>query len=94
MNIYVLSKISAPGWEINSTHIEVIRDFFLQQMCDDCIAQPYNDENFDSTRDFSDLRIEDQIQELLCTTCGAEFDYTTFENYNDYYMDGLEIIDD
>lgn len=88
--VYTLTKMSSPGWELFSTHIEQIHTALLGCVCSSCIE----DDTFPTEAEYNAMSVEDQILELLGTSCGAEFEYETFESFNKYFINALELLGD
>lgn len=72
MKNYNLIKISAPGFDLRTEDIKVVRDILNLYICSMCRRNEgtwYDrfPENFD------ELATEEQVGILLSTDCGAEF---------------------
>lgn len=78
---HILSKCSSPGWrEIFDFEYDA-RQKLLKYICDDCLYEWHEGISFKTV-------LQEDIQDLLGTTCGLEFNY-----FDDAcaYMEELEL---
>jgi hypothetical protein len=64
---YTLTKLSSPGFELNTNHIHIVRDVLDLYVCILCRRDK------DWPNNFPVMSESDQIHVLLDTPCGAEF---------------------
>jgi len=64
---YTLTKLSSPGFELNTSHTHIVRDVLDLYVCSLCRRDKDWPDNFPVMSE------SDQIHILLGTPCGAEF---------------------
>ena len=71
MKVYTLSKISDPGFELTTTHLDIVYDILSLYVCDMCINE---------VKDYGILSKEEKINHMIGTACGCEFILEEEEN--------------
>ena len=69
---YTLIKLSSPDFDLNTEHIHIVRDVLNMYVCDLCKVY-HEDEPDEWPENYEDLPVEEQVYDLLATSCGAEF---------------------
>jgi hypothetical protein len=69
---YSLIKLSSPGFDLNTSHIHIVRDVLGMYVCDFCKITTDGEYN-EWPENYDDLPVYEQVHVLLSTSCGAEF---------------------
>lgn len=64
--MYKLTKMSSSGFQLTSESLDQILSILENYICDNCMVH-------EVVPEYSELTTREQIDELLWTTCGAEF---------------------
>jgi len=90
---YTLTKLSSPGYTFQTSHQIVVYNQIESEICEICLEECENvkkrnqiekQELFDCSEKYHRIT-ETAIQEMLATSCGAEFFYEEdYEDYEDY----------
>ena len=73
MTNYNLIKISEPGFDLRTEHIGIVRNVLNLYVCSMCRRNEGT--HYDSfPENFEELSVTEQVDVLLATDCGAEFD--------------------
>lgn len=72
MKNYNLIKLSEPGFDLRTEHIQHVRNVLNLYVCSMCRR---NEGTFYDRfpQNFDELTVEEQVQVLLSTDCGCEF---------------------
>jgi hypothetical protein len=79
--MFILEKVSTPGWEFRSNYIEQIYSQLDAHVCDSCklteqVGAEYEDDGHDfKPETFSQWSSLEQVEWLLGTLCGCEFHF-------------------
>lgn len=68
--------MSGPGWDFGTEHLRLVIDKLNQHVCRDC-KKEFPD-------GYTDLSTEQKLDLSLGTSCGAEFMFEEFKNYDEY----------
>jgi hypothetical protein len=74
---FILTKMSSPGWEFGSEHLRIVLNMAEDVCCDECKAEvKYNSKK--------DKTTEEKLNALLESSCGAEYLFEEFKDYDEY----------
>lgn len=73
--LYVLTKISSTGFLFCTEDIERVKDLLSLHICDACLSEIDESENF--------------IHEMLGSACGCEYDLSVYEKHSDFHREFL-----
>ena len=71
--MYNLIKLSSPGFDLHTEHLEVVRDILDTYVCGMCKKNHSRPDDFNFPSNYRELFIEQQVDALLGTDCGCEF---------------------
>jgi hypothetical protein len=74
MTNYNLIKLSEPGFDLRTEHLSVVKNVLHLYVCKLCTR---TDKYGDFPENFNELPVNEQVDILLATSCGAEFDLET-----------------
>lgn len=96
--INVLTKLSAPGFSLESEHLETIEHYLILSLCSMCTKtkseflnalEDVTEGDMTSAMNlipdnYESLSSINRINALLGTSCAVEFDFEIFDTYEEY----------